>query len=67
LPSLSPNSLTCPVGLDLLKGALHSHSGSIDVACREQVINDLERHHGIRPLRDALERVWRSRSWPCVA
>ena len=37
-------------GLDLLEGAPHGQTSGVNVACREKLIDNLQRHHRIGPL-----------------
>jgi hypothetical protein len=40
----------CLFGLDLFKGTLHGQTSGLDVASREKLLDNLQRHHRIRPL-----------------
>ena len=46
-------------GLDLLEGAPHGQTSSLDVASRKKLIDNLQRHHRIRPLGTIGDRLLR--------
>jgi hypothetical protein len=46
-------------GLDLLEGAPHGQTSGLDMASREKLLDNLQRHHRIRPLGNIRRRLLR--------